>query len=62
LSGGIRGGVYEKLATMEPGVFQLQLPANVVWEKEMEILPDNAKYAATTPEVAAKTFGIRRGR
>jgi hypothetical protein len=41
---------------MEPGVFQLQLPANVVWEKEMEILPDNDKYAAMTPEVAARTF------
>jgi hypothetical protein len=32
------------------------LPANVNWQQEMQDLPVNAKYAAMTPETAARTF------
>jgi hypothetical protein len=41
---------------IDPSVFQLQLPADVAWEQEMQILPDNAKYAAMSAEQAARTF------
>jgi len=41
---------------IDPAVFQPQLPAGVVWEQEMQVLPDNAKYAAMTPEQAARAF------
>jgi len=41
---------------IDPGVFQLQLPANVSWEQPMQVLPDNQKYASMTPEQAARTF------
>ena len=41
---------------LDPGVFQLQLPANVSWKQDMQVLPDNAKYAAMTPEQAARAF------
>ena len=47
---------------IDPGVFQPQLPANVAWEQEMQILPDNAKYAAMTPEQAARAFFEACGR
>ena len=47
---------------IDPGVFQVQLPANVVWQQEMQILPDNEKYAAMTPEQAARTFFEACGR
>jgi hypothetical protein len=41
---------------IDPSVFHLDLPANVVWDQEMQVLPDNAKYAALTPEQAARAF------
>ena len=41
---------------IDPGVFQLQLPANVSWVGEMQILPDNEKYAAMTSEQAAQAL------
>ncbi len=41
---------------IEAGVFQLQLPANVSWQQEMQVLPDNDKYAAMTAEQAARAF------
>lgn len=41
---------------INPEVFRPQLPANVAWEQEMQILPDNEKYASMTPEVAARAF------
>jgi len=41
---------------IDSSVFRLQLPANVRWQQEMQVLPDNAKYAAMTPEQAARTF------
>lgn len=37
-------------------LFQLQLPANVVWLQEMQRLPDNAKYASMTAEQACRAF------
>jgi outer membrane lipoprotein-sorting protein len=47
---------------IEAGVFQLEVPANVAWEREMQILPDNAKYAAMTAEQAARAFFEACGR
>jgi outer membrane lipoprotein-sorting protein len=47
---------------IDAGVFQLQLPAGVVWQQEMQLLPDNEKYAAMTPEQAARTFFEACGR
>jgi outer membrane lipoprotein-sorting protein len=47
---------------IDPGVFKLQLPENVTWHQEMQILPDNEKYAAMTPEQAAKVFFEACGR
>ena len=41
---------------MDAGVFQLQLPANVQWAGQMQMLPDNAKYAAMTSEQAARAL------
>ena len=41
---------------IEPAVFQPQLPANVTWKQDMQVLPDNAKYAAMTAEQAARAF------
>jgi hypothetical protein len=48
---------------IDPGVFQLQLPADVSWYQEPQKLPDNAKYAAMTAEQAARAFfeACRRG-
>jgi hypothetical protein len=45
-----------------PDIFQLQLPANVSWAGSMPILPDNEKYAAMTPEEAARAFFEACGR
>jgi outer membrane lipoprotein-sorting protein len=39
-----------------PEVFKLDLPAGFVWNQELPILPDNAKYAAMTAEEAARAF------
>ena len=47
---------------IDTGVFQPQLPANVAWQQEMQILPDNAKYAAMTAEQAARAFFEACGR
>ncbi len=41
---------------IDPSVFQFQAPTNVVWEQPMQILPDNAKYAAMTSEQAARAL------
>lgn len=41
---------------IDPSVFTLELPDDVVWDKEMEILPDNEKYAQMTPKKAATVF------
>lgn len=47
---------------IDPSVFNPQLPTNVVWEKPMQILPDNQKYAVMTSEEAARTFFEACGR
>jgi outer membrane lipoprotein-sorting protein len=41
---------------IEPGIFALELPANVAWYQKPQTLPDNEKYASMTPEQAARTF------
>jgi hypothetical protein len=47
---------------IDPDVFQLQLPANVSWAGQMQILPDNEKYAAMTSEQAARALFEACGR
>ena len=42
--------------TIDPSVFTLELPEDVVWYKEPEKLPDNEKYSKMTPEQAARAF------
>ncbi len=42
--------------TIDPAVFQLQLPANLSMGGAMPILPDNEKYAAMTSEQAARAL------
>jgi hypothetical protein len=41
---------------IEDAVFQFELPANVNWYQEPQKLPDNEKYAAMSPEQAARAF------
>jgi outer membrane lipoprotein-sorting protein len=41
---------------IDPALFHFDLPADASWYKEPERLPDNAKYAAMTPEQAARAF------
>jgi len=41
---------------IDPSVFHLDLPANVQWDKEPQILPDNQKYVAMTAEQATQAF------
>jgi hypothetical protein len=41
---------------IDPIVFQLDLPENVGWVRDLQILPDNEKYAAMTVEEAARAF------
>jgi hypothetical protein len=47
---------------IEAGVFQPEVPATVTWQQEMQVLPDNAKYAAMTSEQAARAFFEACGR
>jgi hypothetical protein len=47
---------------IDPAVFQLQVPANVSWEGQMPVLPDNEKYAAMTSEQAARALFEACGR
>jgi hypothetical protein len=41
---------------IDPNVFHFELPADVNWYQEPQKLPDNEKYAAMTPEQAARAF------
>jgi len=41
---------------LDPGLFALELPEDVIWFHEPEILPDNEKYARMSPEEAARAF------
>ena len=47
---------------IDPGVWHLELPADVSWYKEPEKLPDNEKYASMTAEEAARAFFEACGR
>ena len=47
---------------VDASVFQLQLPADVKWAGQMQVLPDNAKYAAMTSEQAARALFEACGR
>ena len=47
---------------IDPGVFQLQLPANVSLGGDMAVLPDNANYVAMTSEQAARALFEACGR
>lgn len=44
------------------GVFNFELPADVHWYQEPQMLADNPKYAALTPEQAARAFFEACGR
>ena len=49
--------------SIDPGVFQLELPANVNWYKEeLQKVPDNDKYAAMTAQEAARALFEACGR
>lgn len=41
---------------IDPKVFTLDLPKDVIWSKEPTLLPDNEKYAKMTPKEAATAF------
>ncbi len=41
---------------IDPSVFTLELPKDVVFAKDVERLPDNAKYEKMTPKEAARAF------
>ena len=42
--------------SLDPGVFHLELPANVNWYQEPQKLTDNEKYAAMTAQQAARAL------
>jgi outer membrane lipoprotein-sorting protein len=48
--------------TIDPSVWQLELPADVSWYNPPQKLPDNEKYAAMTAEQAARAFFEACGR
>ncbi|MGA2279001.1 MAG: hypothetical protein ABSG80_01710 [Verrucomicrobiota bacterium] len=41
---------------IDPGIWKLELPADVSWSQEPQKLPDNEKYASLTAEQAARAF------
>ncbi|MGE5295108.1 MAG: LolA family protein [Solirubrobacterales bacterium] len=41
---------------LDPGLFSLELPADVIRTAAVEVLPDNAKYEQMTPKEAATAF------
>ena len=47
---------------IDPSVWQLELPADVVFYKKAEKIPDNEKYASMTAEEAARAFFEACGR
>ena len=47
---------------IDPGVFRLELPANVNWYQEPQKLTDNEKYAAMTAQQAARALFEACGR
>ena len=47
---------------IDPGVWQVELPADVSWFQEPQKLSDNSKYASLTAEQAARAFFEACGR
>ncbi|MGA2679916.1 MAG: hypothetical protein ABSF37_11550 [Sedimentisphaerales bacterium] len=41
---------------IDDGLFKLELPQDVVWSQEPQVLSDNEKYVNMTPKQAAETF------
>jgi outer membrane lipoprotein-sorting protein len=41
---------------IDDGLFTLELPQDVVWSQEPQVLPDNEKYVNMTPKQAAEAF------
>jgi outer membrane lipoprotein-sorting protein len=41
---------------IDDGLFKLELPQDVIWSQEPQVLPDNEKYVNMTPKQAAETF------
>jgi hypothetical protein len=41
---------------IDAGLFQLELPGNVLWDRELPSGPNNERYAALTVEQAARAF------
>ncbi|UCC31321.1 MAG: zf-HC2 domain-containing protein [Phycisphaerales bacterium] len=41
---------------IDPGLFALTLPDDVIWYKQPEVLPDNEKYVRMSPDEAARAF------
>ncbi len=41
---------------IDPKLFELDLPENIVWDKPIEKLPDNKKYQQMSPKEVAITF------
>ncbi len=41
---------------IEPDLFALELPEDVIWDKPVEVLADNLKYQQMTPHEAAQAF------
>jgi outer membrane lipoprotein-sorting protein len=41
---------------LDPSLFALDLPEDVIWFEEPAVLPDNERYAAMSPQEAAYTF------
>jgi len=43
-------------AELDDSVFALDLPEDMIWSREPEILPDNERYEKMTPKEAAEAF------
>jgi len=43
-------------AGIDPSLFSLTLPEDVVWFKKPDVLPDNEKYTSMKPDEVARTF------
>jgi outer membrane lipoprotein-sorting protein len=41
---------------IDEGLFTLELPQDVIWSQQPQVLPDNEKYVSMTPKQAAEAF------
>jgi hypothetical protein len=41
---------------IDDGLFKLELPQDVIWSQQPQVLPDNEKYVNMTPKQAAEAF------